>query len=262
MAGVLMLILGCAVAFAEARPTQSCHAVPEAATIALGPSGLAVLLALERRRRRFERIREGISFGYYTAKRTVDVALGAAALCVCAPVLCIVGLLVWLDNPGPVIYRRMVVGKNGKIFGMLKFRTMVVDAEEILHSNDDLRQEYYANNCKLKSDPRITRLGGFLRKTSLDELPQLFNVLTGDMTFVGPRPIAEDEVELYGPEVEKFKAVTPGITGLWQTRGRSEIAYDKRVELDMLYIRSRTLLLDLWIIVCTLPAVLLKKGAF
>lgn len=262
MTAVLTLLLGCAVAFAQSEQQPSNHAIPEAATIALGPSGLALLLAMERRRRRYERIREGISFGYYVAKRSADVVLASAVILLFAPVFFIVGVLVRLDSPGPVIFRRMVVGKHGRVFGMLKFRTMVVDAEEILQSDEDLKQEYYSNNCKLKSDPRVTRLGKFLRKTSLDELPQLFNVLSGDMTFVGPRPIAEDEVDLYGPEVEKFKKVTPGITGLWQTRGRSEIAYDKRVELDMQYIKCRTFLLDLWIIVCTLPCVLLKKGAF
>lgn len=236
--------------------------IPEAATVVLGPSGLALLVALERHRRRYERIREGISLGYYMAKRAVDMILSSFALLVTAPLFALIALLVRIDSRGPVIFRRMVVGKDGKVFGMLKFRTMVVDAERILQESDELKEQYYANNCKLKDDPRVTRLGRFLRKTSLDELPQFINILNGDMTFVGPRPIAEDEVHMYGPEVERFKTVTPGITGLWQTRGRSEISYGKRVEMDMLYIKHRSLKFDIWIVLCTLPAVLLKRGAF
>lgn len=244
------------------RPDTTQTTIPEAATMVLGPSGLALLVALERHRRRYQRIREGISLGYYMAKRAVDMILSSFALLVTAPLFALIALLVRIDSRGLIIFRRMVVGKNGEVFGMLKFRTMVVDAERILEENDDLKERYYANNCKLKDDPRVTRLGRFLRKTSLDELPQFVNILNGDMTFVGPRPIAEDEVHMYGPEVARFKTVTPGITGLWQTRGRSEISYDKRVEMDMLYIKQRSLMFDIWIVLCTLPAVLLKRGAF
>jgi len=246
----------------DTKTTPGGGTIPEAATVVLGPSGLALLVALERHRRRYERIREGISLGYYMAKRAVDMILSCFALLVTAPLFALIALLVRIDSRGPILFRRMVVGKDGQVFGMLKFRTMVVDAERILEEDDKLKEQYYANNCKLKDDPRVTRLGRFLRKTSLDELPQFINILNADMTFVGPRPIAEDEVHMYGPEVERFKTVTPGITGLWQTRGRSEISYGKRVEMDMLYIKHRSLKFDIWIVLCTLPAVLLKRGAF
>jgi lipopolysaccharide/colanic/teichoic acid biosynthesis glycosyltransferase len=137
---------------------------------------------------------------------------------------------------------------------------MVDGAEQILEQDDELKNEYYVN-CKLKQDPRITKLGSFQRKTSLDELPQLLNVLLGNMTFVGPRPIHQDEVDIYGPDVERFKTVTPGITGLWQTCGRSETSYEERVRMDMQYIEQRSIMLDLWVIISTVPAVLLKRGA-
>lgn len=241
---------------------QSPLPVPEAAAVVLGPSGLAMILALERHRRRYQRIRDGVSLGYYMAKRAVDIILASIALILAAPLFLLIMLLVRLDSPGPVFFRRMAVGKSGKVFGMIKFRTMIVDAEQVLQADDKLREQYYTNHCKLTDDPRVTSLGKFLRKISLDELPQFLNVLAGDMTFVGPRPIAEDEVHLYGPEVERFKTVTPGITGLWQTQGRSEVSYDKRVELDMQYISRRSLVLDIWLLLCTLPAVLLKRGAF
>jgi len=159
------------------------------------------------------------------------------------------------------VFKRRVIGRNGRQFDMLKFRTMVPDAQSILEQDEYLRKQYY-EKCKLIEDPRITRVGKFLRATSLDELPQLINVFLGDMTFVGPRPIAADEVELYGPSVERFKTVKPGITGIWQTSGRSETSYRRRVELDMMYIDRRSLLLDIWIILATLPAVILKRGAY
>ncbi len=236
--------------------------IPEATAMVLGPSGLAMIVALEKHRRRYQRLRDGMSLGYYMAKRTVDMMLAFAALLFFAPLFVLIMLLVRLDSAGPIFFKRMAVGKSGKTFGMLKFRTMIVDAEQILQADGALREEYYTNGCKLKDDPRVTRLGKFLRKTSLDELPQFINVLSGDMTFVGPRPIAEDELDMYGPAVEQFKTVTPGITGLWQTQGRSEVSYDKRVQLDMLYIEQRSLALDIWVLLCTLPAVLLKRGAF
>ena len=165
-----------------------------------------------------------------------------------------------MGGPGPILFRRRVLGKNGKSFDMLKFRSMVEGAEDILEHDEALKREYY-RNCKLEQDPRVTRLGRLLRKTSLDELPQLINVFLGDMTFVGPRPIHADEVEIYGPNVERFKTVTPGVTGLWQTRGRSNTSYEERVRMDMLYIEQRSVLLDLWILAYTIPAVLLKRGA-
>jgi lipopolysaccharide/colanic/teichoic acid biosynthesis glycosyltransferase len=248
-----------AAAYATGSGSQT--AVPESAAMVLAPTGLAAALALNRFRSRYDYVREGISFGYYTAKRVFDVIVAIVVLAITSPIFILTALLVRLDSAGPIIFRRMAMGKYGKVFPMYKFRTMVDGAERILEQSEELKKAYYSN-CKLKDDPRVTRLGKFLRKTSLDELPQLLDVLLGHMTFVGPRPIAADEVALYGPSVERFKSVTPGITGLWQTCGRSETSYDRRVELDMQYIDKRSLLLDLRILLNTIPSVLLKRGAF
>lgn len=224
------------------------------------PSGIALLAVLNWKWRKYDRIREGIGFGYYLTKRFIDIVFAFVILILTSPISLIIALLVRLENKGPVIFRRMAIGKYGKVFPMFKFRTMIDGAEQILAEDEELKKLYYTN-CKIENDPRVTKLGRILRKTSLDEIPQLFNVLLGHMTFVGPRPIAEDEVEIYGPAVEKFKMVTPGITGLWQTSGRSETSYERRVELDMLYIEKRSILFDIWILLKTIPAVLLKRGA-
>jgi lipopolysaccharide/colanic/teichoic acid biosynthesis glycosyltransferase len=224
------------------------------------PSGIALLAMIQWKWRHYDRIREGIGFGYYLTKRFIDIALALFLLVLSSPVSLVIALLVYMENDGPIIFKRMAIGRYGKIFPMFKFRTMIDGAEQALAENEELKKIYYSN-CKIENDPRVTKLGRILRKTSLDEIPQLFNVLLGHMTFVGPRPIAEDEVAIYGPAVEKFKMVTPGITGLWQTSGRSETSYERRVELDMLYIEKRSILFDIWILLKTIPAVLLKRGA-
>lgn len=235
-------------------------AVPEASALVLAPVGIGAVIAMERRRRRMARLRRGVGAAYYVVKRSIDISLAFAVLLVSFPLFALIALLVRLDSPGPVLFRRRVIGRDGGSFDMFKFRSMVEGAEDILEQDESLKKAYYVN-AKLKSDPRITRLGRFLRKTSLDELPQLFNILFGTMTFVGPRPIHADEVEIYGPDVETFKTVTPGVTGLWQTCGRSETSYEERVRMDMLYIEKRSILLDVWIILSTVPAVLLRRGA-
>lgn len=234
--------------------------VPEASALVLAPVGIAAVVAAERRRRRLARVARGVGVAYLMAKRAIDIALSFLMLIAAGPLFAALAVLVRLDSPGPILFRRRAIGMNGESFDMYKFRSMVEGAERILEQDDELKKVYYIN-AKLKRDPRITRLGGFLRKTSLDELPQLLNILLGDMTFVGPRPIAADEIPLYGPDFETFKTVKPGVTGMWQTCGRSETSYARRVEMDMLYIRNRSILLDLWIIASTIPAVLLKRGA-
>jgi len=236
------------------------YTVPEASACVLAPMGIAAIIAIEKRRRRIAKICRNVGLAYYFVKRLVDISLASGILLLSSPLFMLIAIMVRLDSAGPIFFRRRVVGKNGKSFDMYKFRSMVDGAEKILEQDDDLKSEYYIN-CKLKEDPRITNLGKFLRKTSLDELPQLLNVLFGNMTFVGPRPIHHDEVDIYGPNVELFKTVTPGITGLWQTCGRSETSYEERVRMDMQYIEQRSILLDLWIIISTVPAVLLKRGA-
>ncbi len=255
MAAVLILADGPLLASPNESP-----AVPEAAALVLAPVGVAAIVAAERRRRRLADIKHGVGRAYFVAKRLVDLTLSSIALLAFSPLIAIIALAIRLDSRGAVFFRRRVIGMGGDRFDMYKFRSMVEGAEQVLDQNEDLKK-LYCENWKLDEDPRVTRLGKLLRVTSLDELPQLLNIFLGHMTFVGPRPIAPDEVEKYGPRFEQFKTVKPGITGIWQICGRSDLPYEKRVEMDMMYIDQRSILLDLWIIASTVPAVLLKRGA-
>lgn len=187
------------------------------------------------------------------------VLLGAILL---LPFLGIIALLIKLDSPGPVFYRRQVLGVGGKTFGAFKFRTMVINGDAVLAQYPELLAELQANH-KLKNDPRITRVGAWLRRTSLDELPQFFNVLLGQMSLVGPRMITTAEASLYGIMRHNLLTVKPGITGLWQVSGRSDLSYEERVRLDMHYIRNYSIWLDLQILFFqTLPAVFRGSGAY
>ena len=169
------------------------------------------------------------------------------------------------EDPGPVIFKHMRVGKNGKSFPCYKFRSMCVDAkqmlEKYLRENPEARMEW-ERDFKLKNDPRVTPIGEFLRRTSLDELPQIFNVLKGEMSLVGPRPIVQEEVPRYGKHIKKYYSVKPGITGLWQVSGRSDISYPERVALDVEYVVNRNLLKDIQILIKTFDVVFRKKGAY
>jgi lipopolysaccharide/colanic/teichoic acid biosynthesis glycosyltransferase len=169
--------------------------------------------------------------------------------------------LVRLEGPGPALHRRRVMGLNGKRFDAFKFRTMYVNGDDLLAGRPDLRAEL-ARNFKLKQDPRVTRVGAFLRKTSMDELPQLFNVLRREMSLVGPRIITPVEVEKYNKWDLNLMTVRPGITGLWQVSGRSDVSYEERVRLDMHYIRNWSIWLDLQILFQTIPAVIKRRGAY
>lgn len=253
---VVLFLIGASAVWADEKGAV----VPEVSAAVLAPLGLGAIYAARRRQRRLAELERRVGSAYHLIKRCIDITLSAGLLIATAPMFAIIALLVGSSGSGPVLFKRRVIGKDGKSFDMLKFRSMVNGAEEILANDEDLKRDYYVS-CKLHCDPRVTRVGKFLRKTSLDELPQLLNVLLGDMTFVGPRPIHADEVDIYGPNVERFKTVTPGVTGLWQTRGRSNTSYEERVRMDMLYIEQRSVLLDLWIIAYTVPAVLLKRGA-
>lgn len=198
------------------------------------------------------------------AKRAADITGALALLVVLAPVYAVIAAITKLISPGPVLFSQVRLGKNGKPFKVYKFRTMVADAERILKSTPALYEKYVANNFKLpeSQDPRVTRLGSFLRSTSLDELPQLFNVLKGEMSLVGPRPVVPAEVEKYGDYATLFLSAKPGMTGHWQVSGRSEIEeYARRVELDLEYLRDQSLGKDFEILLRTVPAVLLRKGA-
>ena len=194
-------------------------------------------------------------------KLGLDYMIAIPGLIAIAPILLVIAIAIKLDSPGPIIYRRRVMGINGKKFNAYKFRTMHVNGDQILDQHPELKAEL-ARNHKLKDDPRITRVGQFLRKTSLDELPQLFNVLKREMSLVGPRMISPKEMEMYDEWGLNLLTVPPGITGLWQVSGRSDISYDTRVQLDMHYIRNWTIWLDIQLLVQTIPAVLKGRGAY
>ncbi|WP_243429732.1 sugar transferase [Acetobacter sacchari] len=209
-------------------------------------------------------VRSGFRF---KVERSTKVALdifGAALLLLAAsPVLLVLWVLVRLDG-GPGTYGHMRVGLNGKLFPCLKFRSMVVNSAQALDdilANDPVAAAEWAATRKLKNDPRITPVGRFLRKTSLDELPQLLNVLRLEMSLVGPRPVVESELDYYGRNARYYLAVRPGVTGLWQVSGRSDTSYGERVRLDTDYVRGWTLGRDIMILLKTLPAVLFQKGA-
>jgi exopolysaccharide biosynthesis polyprenyl glycosylphosphotransferase len=194
-------------------------------------------------------------------KTAIDYLVAGAALVVLSPVLAIIAMLVRVDSPGPIVHRRRVVGVSGHFFDAYKFRTMQLNAERRQHAvsidfPDRRRSE------KNKHDPRITRVGRFLRRTSLDELPQLVNVLRGEMSLVGPRMISPDESRRYGKWQFNLETVKPGITGPWQVHGRGDIPYEERVRLSMHYIRNYSIWLDLAILIRTVAVVLLGKGAY
>jgi Undecaprenyl-phosphate galactose phosphotransferase WbaP len=198
------------------------------------------------------------------AKRALDVIGAGLGLVLLAPFFLVVALLVRADG-GPAFFAHQRVGRGGKLFGCLKFRSMVIDSqarlEALLASDPAARAEWEATR-KLKNDPRITRIGRFLRSTSLDELPQLINVLRGDMSLVGPRPVQEAEIDrYYGASAAHYMAVRPGITGLWQVSGRSETSYESRVALDVSYVSRPSMLADLSILLRTPVAVLSRRGA-
>jgi exopolysaccharide biosynthesis polyprenyl glycosylphosphotransferase len=194
-------------------------------------------------------------------KLVLDYGLTIPAVILLSPLMLAIAIAVKLDSPGPIIYRRRVMGVNNRQFDAFKFRTMRVDGDAILAKNAELLQELNTKR-KLKKDPRVTRVGSFLRKYSLDELPQLFNVLRYEMSLVGPRMIHPDEMKEYNQWGMNLLTVRPGITGLWQVSGRSDLTYADRVRLDMQYIRNWSIWLDLQLLLQTIPAVLRSKGAY
>ena len=194
-------------------------------------------------------------------KRLLDVVLAAAGMVVALPVLAVAAVAIKLDSPGPVFHRAARVGKDGRRFTFLKLRSMRADAEELrgllLHRNITKGPTF-----KLHDDPRVTRVGRMLRKTSLDELPQLFHIFSGDMSLVGPRPPFPEEVEHYEPWMRRRLDVRPGLTCLWQIRGRSDLPFDEWMRLDVEYVERYSMALDLEILVLTIPAVLSGRGAY
>lgn len=194
-----------------------------------------------------------------------DFALTLVGTVAISPILIFIAIWIYKDSPGPVIFKHIRIGKDGREFPCYKFRSMCVDAKEKLAElleNDPVAKAEWERDFKLKNDPRITKSGAFLRKTSLDELPQIFNVLKGEMSLVGPRPVIEEELERYGEYVNDYLMVKPGITGMWQVSGRSDIDYKERVLLDSWYVRNWSVWIDIVMLVKTLKVVLLRKGAY
>ena len=200
------------------------------------------------------------------AKRLFDIVVASTLLIVLSPLLILLYAIIYLEG-GSAVFSHTRIGKNGRKFGCLKFRSMVTNAsellQELLENDPDARAEW-EKDFKLKNDPRITKIGRFLRRTSLDELPQLFNVLKGEMSLVGPRPIVDSEIEYYGSKYIFFRSVTPGITGLWQVSGRNDVSYENRVALDETYARNWSIWLDFKILFSTIPVLLLgsRGGAY
>ena len=200
-----------------------------------------------------------------SSKRVVDIILATSGIIVLVPLLLLCFIACSLSSSGPAVFRHKRVGFGGKQFDCFKFRTMVVDSEKCLRdylvSNPEAHAEWAATR-KLQFDPRVTAIGSILRKTSLDELPQLFNVLKGDMSIVGPRPVTPEELVRYSTGVDAYLACRPGITGLWQVSGRSGTTYSKRVACDTFYARNWSMLLDAKIIIVTIPALLDSDNAY
>ncbi|WP_080754443.1 sugar transferase [Priestia aryabhattai] len=198
-------------------------------------------------------------------KRVIDITGSIIGLLLCLPIFLIVPLIYSFgDSKGPVYFKQRRIGRNGEIFYIYKFRSMVIDAEEKLKANKLLYEKYIANNYKLEQneDPRITSIGRFLRKTSLDELPQFINVLKGEMSLIGPRPVIESELGEYGEKADLFLSVKPGLTGFWQISGRSDVGYPERVDLELYYVYNQNFYFDLKIIIMTIYTVILKRGAY
>ncbi len=208
---------------------------------------------------------------YDGLKRLIDIACSLIGIIILSPVMIGIAIAIKLNSKGPVFADTPKrVGKNGKLFNMFKFRSMVVGAWDVLQQNPELLKKYKQNSYKLDihEDPRITKVGRFIRKTSIDELPQLFNIFRGEMSIVGPRayyPFELEEQQKKFINSKEFVRIIlsskPGLTGVWQVSGRSEINFDKRVEMDAQYVQRRSIVYDIWIILKTVPAVLLGRGA-
>lgn len=204
---------------------------------------------------------------HFPIKRTFDIIFSLSALVIGFPIYILIGFLVFITSPGPIIYSHQRIGRGRKSFKCYKFRTMYADADvrlkQILASDPKLKAEW-EKSYKLHNDPRITPIGTILRKTSLDELPQFWNVLKGDLSIVGPRPVVHEEVEKYlGFKASKILSVRPGLTGPWQVSGRSDIrCYKKRIELDEFYIDNRSMKMDIKLIAKTIPVMIFSKGGY
>ena len=198
-------------------------------------------------------------------KRSFDISVCAFTVLLSWPIFLIVGLAVKLTSPGPMFYWQRRIGRDGREFRLWKFRTMVVDADAVLErhlENDESLRAEWQRDHKLRRDPRVTKVGALLRRTSLDELPQFWNILCGEMSLVGPRPIRQPEVAKYGTIFDQYRRVTPGLTGMWQISGRNNTTYERRTQLDEYYVRNWSISLDLYILLRTLKTIILTEGAY
>ena len=198
---------------------------------------------------------------YRYIKRFMDVILATIALVVLSPIFLIIEIAIKIESKGPVFFKHTRIGKNGKIIKLYKFRSMVINAEELIKSFTPEQMKEYKENYKLTNDPRITKIGKFLRKTSLDELPQLLNIIKGDLSIIGPRPVVTDELEKYGANTKKFLSVTPGLTGYWAANGRSCTTYEQRMQMELYYIDNLSLKMDIKVFFKTIEAVIKREGA-
>lgn len=199
------------------------------------------------------------------AIRILDILISVTALLFLMPALIVVAILVKLQDRGPILFKHARIGLNGREFKCLKFRSMYVKADELLSQlllTDPTAYAEWQADHKLRNDPRVTPLGKFMRKSSLDEFPQLMNVIKGEMSLVGPRPIIKAEITKYGRSFGQYTSVTPGITGLWQVMGRNDVTYRRRVAMDRLFARKKSLRLYIVILVMTIPAVLAQRGSY
>ena len=241
----------------ESNDAGAFGVVTEPPALVLGPS-----MALDGLR---SDVRRAISFPADGSLRLIDIVLSALLLIFLLPVMLLIAAAVRMEGDGPVFFGHQRIGRGGASFRCLKFRTMVPDAERRLQellAIDPVARREWAQDQKLREDPRITRIGRFLRRSSLDELPQLLNVLKGEMSLVGPRPIVHAEVMKYGRYYADYKSVRPGISGLWQISGRNDICYRKRVALDVVYARRRSVGLYLAVVFRTPVRVLLSTGCY
>ncbi len=198
---------------------------------------------------------------YDILKRFIDIIIGTIGLIVCIPIFIIIGIAIKIDSKGPVFFKHKRIGKHGKKLEIYKFRTMIENAEEAMKNFTEEQKKEFAENFKLENDPRVTRVGKILRKTSLDELPQIINILKGEMSIIGPRPVVKSELEKYGSNQDKFLSVAPGLTGNWAANGRSDVSYEERMALELDYIENRNLILDMKIFFKTILSVLKGRGA-
>ena len=198
---------------------------------------------------------------YKLVKRIMDVILSLIGLVVLLPVFAIIALAIKIESKGPVFFKHTRIGRNGKIIKLYKFRSMVENAEDLIQKFTPEQMKEYKENYKLTDDPRITKIGKILRKTSLDELPQLINIIKGELSIIGPRPVVQDELEKYGTNAERFLSVTPGLTGYWAANGRSSTTYEERMKMELFYVDNLSFKLDIQVFFKTIISVLKKEGA-